>query len=191
MLAILWALGPSMLVGSGLTLASVWVGWSVGRHASLLPVRLIRSWVRHVVVPLVTSESWCRRAAAIFINNATICAVVVAAGAWAITGWLAVIALGLGLGAGLRALGEPSSGLTFDAHAEMNRRLAVGFTLNMLEPPAIVVAVGLSLGQRAMAIGLPWDRVWETFAVCVVPLLLAAAAGEALWLEAARRAKST
>ncbi len=179
-----------MLVGSGLTLASVWVGWSVGRYASLPPVWLIRSWVRHVVVPLVTCDSWGCRAAAIFINNTTICAVVVAAGAWAITGWLAVIVLGLSLGAGLRALGDPSNGLTFDARAEMNKRIGVGFALNMLEPPAIVVAIGLSLGQSAMAAGLSWDRVWETFAVCVIPLLLAAAAGEALWLGAARRAKS-
>ena len=56
----------------------------------------------------------------------------------------------------------------------------IGVALNLLEPPAIVLVIGLSLGRTAAP--LPAGVAWEMFVVWAVPLLLAAAAGEALWL---------
>ena len=63
---------------------------------------------------------------------------------------------------------------------QARRRIRIGIALNMLEPPAIVVTLGLTLGLRT--IPLTCEQAWQTFGVWVVPALFVAAAGEALWL---------
>ena len=56
----------------------------------------------------------------------------------------------------------------------------VGVALNMLEPPAIIVALGLAFGRQSASLSAA--STWQAFAVLVVPALLFAAAGEALWI---------
>ena len=58
--------------------------------------------------------------------------------------------------------------------------------LNLLEPPAIIAAIGLSLGRSVVP--LSPGQAWEAFAAWIVPALLIAAGGEALWLGAERAA---
>ena len=178
-----------MLVGVALVLAGVAVGWQAGRYRSLIMTRLIRWWVGRVVMPLILSPSWWRRAATIFVNNASISAGVVALGAWAVTGWAAVAGLGVSLGVGFRVLSDPGWGLsTWRSSSDLTgiRRMRVGVMLNLLEPPAIAVTVGLCLARSTLGDSLPAGQVWQTFGVCVAPALLIAACGESLWLGIAR-----
>ena len=52
--------------------------------------------------------------------------------------------------------------------------------LNLLEPPAIALALGLAIGRSA--IPLSSTQAWGVFLTWVVPAMLVAAGGEALWL---------
>lgn len=58
----------------------------------------------------------------------------------------------------------------------------VGFALNLLEPPAILLSLGLSLGQGAWGATIELEQALALFVRIVFPLLLLAAVGEALWL---------
>lgn len=59
-------------------------------------------------------------------------------------------------------------------------KLWIGLSLNMLEPPAIIVAIALALSRAS----IPLDAMdaWVAFLVWIVPAMLIAAGGEALWL---------
>jgi len=172
------------LLGAVLTVSTTWLGWQTGRRKSFPPVQAIGWWVKRIVVPLLRCSSWSRRTAIIFLNNATVLAIIVAVGRYPYSGMAAAAALGASLGIALRVLADASFGLGGSTdrfnEPQVRWRLRIGLTLNMLEPPAIVVAVGLSFARGSQKI--PAGAAWETFAVVVMPALLIAAAGEALWL---------
>lgn len=184
MFGVLW---PSMLAATVLAALTTVAGWRLGRRHSLPPVRLIAWWVTRVAVPLVKSPAWSRRATIIFLNNTVVLATVVALGAWRAAAFLGVAGLGLSLGIGLRILSGRAEHFPVPVAPTSPRArsaLTIGVVLNLLEPPAIVLALGLALGRQA--IPLSKEQTWTTFAVWVVPALLIAAAGEALWLGAGR-----
>ena len=170
-------------------LAGVGVGWVTGRAATLPPIRLIAWWVRCVVLPLLAVRSWWRRAGMIFVNNLSLLAALVAVGRWPLTALLGVACLGVSLGIAVRIMSSQACVFGSDTPAPRRRRARLGIALNLLEPPAIMLAIGLSLSQRA--IPLSPTQVWETFAVWVIPALLLAAGGEALWLGPGRDARTS
>jgi hypothetical protein len=179
-----------MLIGTGLVVAGTWIGWVVGRYRSFPAVRGIAWWVTSVILPVLQTRSWLRRSAAIFINNGTVSAALVALGAWPWAAPAAVSILGVNIGIALRVLsgitdafGDPA----FDAAAGTRWRIRLGVALNLLEPPAIVAAIGLSIGQQLVVASV--GQIWLTFCVWVLPLLLIAAAGEGLWLGPYCKAK--
>lgn len=170
------------LLGTCLAVIGALAGWALGDGSSFIPVRLVRLWIRLVVAPLLRSRSWCRRAGAIFVNNLAILTLLVLAGRWYAGALVGVAAVGLTLGIGLRLLAEspdvfPRAPL---GSSGGGRRVRIGVALNLLEPPAIALAIGLSLGLRTVPLS-EWDA-WCTFAIWVVPATLVAACGEALWL---------
>ena len=171
------------LLGSGLACVGVVLGWVSAGNRSLPPVRLVRSWVRCVAVPVLRSRWWTLRTAAIFANNACALAALLAAGRWHLLGLLAVAALGVGLGMGMRLLsGESEVCVGASSKLSPNARRAVraGVALNLLEPPAIILTIGLSLGRSATPL---WpEQAWTIFALWVIPTILLAAGGEALWI---------
>lgn len=171
------------VLGTGLMLIGTVGGWVIGQTATLPPVRLVTWWIRGVVMPLLRCRSWWRRAATIFANNLSILALLVAAGRWHTVALVAVSGLGVSLGVGLRILmcqpavpweGKPRT------ERSAKRRVRVGIALNLLEPPAIALAIGLSLGRSG--IPLSATQMWETFLLWVIPFTLLAALGEALWM---------
>lgn len=180
-------LWPSMLIGTTLLVVATSAGWSFGRHRALPPVRLVAWWVRFVVAPLVRSRSWFRRSATIFVNNTAVLAAVVALGPWVAFAYAGVIALGLSLGIGLRVLARLDGDLAIAVGPSGTTQwtLVVGVALNLLEPPAIIIALGLSLGRQSVPLDSAWT--WSIFAKWLVPLLILAAVGEGLWLGAGRR----
>ena len=171
-----------MLVGTG-------AGWAMGRQSSLPPVRWIAWWVRRVVLPLIRCRAWWRRAAMIFVNNASILALLLALGRWRVLPLFGIAAMGMSLGIAIRVMLDlPADPLVLGparSNAE-RRRMRVGVALNLLEPPVIMLTIGLSLAQQA--IPLSSAQVWETFALWVIPATLLAAGGEALWLGTGRDA---
>ncbi len=176
------------LLGSGLALVGTGLGWAMGAEDSIPPVRLIAWWVRNIAQPLLRCRRWWIRAATIFLNNAVILLSLVAIGHWRIAAVVAVAGLGVSLGIGLRLLSDmPSDAVvpTVQPNRAVRRRINLGVGLNLLEPPAIMLAIGLSLGRQT--ISLETAAVWVTFAVWVVPLTLVAAAGEAIWLGECQR----
>lgn len=187
---VLWDIGFGMIVGTVLAVACVGAGWILALGNTGGPTRLIAWWVHHVVDRIVRAGCWRRRCAGIFANNTAVTALLVALGAWAVGAWAGIVCLGLSLGIGLQVMSRRPDAfgiVTNSADVRAARRIRVGVTLNMLEPPAIAIAIGLSLGRNALPAGLSAGQSWETFAVCVVPLLLVAACGEALWLDATIR----
>ncbi len=179
-------------MGTGLALVGTGLGWAVAQTESLPPVRLVAWWVRRIVVPLLHSRSWRRRAAVIFVNNVSILAVLTAVGRWHWGALVSVAGLGAGLGIGLRILSnEPTADLQPDRApgAGAKRSFRIGIALNLLEPPAIILTIGLSLGR--LAVPLSHVEVWETFALWVVPATVLAAGGEALWLGASQDVPGT
>lgn len=173
------------VLGTGLLVAGVGAGWVAGQASWLPPVRLIATWVRCFVLPLLRCQSWWRRATAIFVNNVSILAALLAVGRWHGASLLGVAGLGLSLGIGLRVLSGASEAfgdLDLGSDVRARRCIRIGVLLNLLEPPAIILTIGLSLSRAAVP--LPAPQVWETFALWVVPPTLLAAAGEALWMGA-------
>ena len=123
------------------------------------------------------------RPVGVSLSNISILTGLIAVGIWPVAALSAAALLGLSLGIALRVL------LAFEdvftppdgrAAGGAGWRIKVGVALNMLEPPAIAVALGLSLGRWMVPLS-PGDA-WETFAVWVVPAMLLAAGGESLWL---------
>jgi len=181
---------PAMVAGATVSMACVLTGWWVGRYHSWFIVRFVRLWVTRVVIPILRSPSWASRAAAIATNNVLTCTLLIAMGMTVATAWMAVVSLGLSLGIALRAMSAADRGDSLFSRSTPRlppTKTVVGVALNMFEPPAIVVAIGLCLGQRAMFVGVTARQAWDSFAIWVVPMLLVAAAGEALWLDSGRR----
>jgi len=183
-LCLIW---PESLLGTAVILASVLAGWRIGRRHRTAAVRLVSWWVERVIRPIVEGGSWLRRAVTIAANNTLICATVVALGAVPYAAWFAVAGVGLGLGIALRVMGprpgaEPGGLECLPA----GRRAAVnlGLALNLIEVPAIMLSAGLSLAQGAWSQKLTSPDALTAFGYAVVPMLIVAAAGEALWMTA-------
>jgi len=174
-------------LGTLLLLVAAGAGCALGRHPSMPLVRVVAWWVRHIVLPLATCRAWWRRAASIFVNNITILAALLGAGRWPVAPLFGVAAIGISLGIALRVISDLPVQLLMrwpSRSGVAKYRIRVGAALNLLEPPAIMLTVGLSLARPVMS--LPTHLVWETFGFWVVPATLLAAGGEALWLGAAQ-----
>lgn len=177
------------LLGSGLTLVGTGAGWAIGGNSTALPVRVVSWWVRKVALPLLRSRSWWRRAATIYLNNMAVLTGLMILGRWQTTALVAVAVLGVTLGIGLRVLaGEPDALFEVGAFQSPGRArlIRVGMGLNLLEPPAIMLTIGLSLAYPTLA---P-TRAWACFVFWVIPAMLLAAAGEALWLGQASQGRT-
>jgi hypothetical protein len=179
-------------LGTSLLLVATGAGWRIGRERHLFPTRVLETWVRCVVLRLVRQNSWCIRFAAILINNGAILSFLMLIAPWQWAALTGVALLGLSLGIGLRVLSSDPDAL-FNVgpirHPSQIRRIRVGVVLNLLEPPAIALTLGLALTRSAVP--LTAIQTWSTFLIWVVPATMIAAAGEALWLgvclEANRR----
>lgn len=176
------------LLGTALSLVGCGLGWSIGQNSSLSLVRLTGWWVQKIVHPLFACRSWWRRAAIIFFNNTAMMSILVVCGRWRPAGLVAVAWFGVSLGIAFRRLEELTAdpmSATLDPQSAGQRRVFVGVLLNLLEPPAIMLAIGLSLGWQSVP--LTSMQICVTFVGLVIPLALLAAGGEALWLGARRK----
>ncbi len=186
LLELLW---KSILLGSALAVVSVGMGWKIGEVRLLSPVRLVRWWLTRIVLPRLRSRSWFHRTITIALNNLAILAGLLVAGGWRFAPIAGIAAVGVTMGIALRVLAELPEGMGIPSpprESWAERRVRVGMVLNLLEPPAIALTIGLSLGQSAD--GLPWGDAWEVFAVWVIPATLLAAGGEGLWIGESLRA---
>ncbi len=177
----------AFFLGTFLVVLFVWFGWLAGRFPSLPPVQAVQWWVRRVVLPILRSQSWLGRAAIIFANNITILTTLVLLGPWPGASLLGVTFVGLSLGIAFRIIVSLpdqtlSPCLMLLPHDE--RRVRLGLALNMFEPPAILYAITLSIAR--WMVPMPAESVWKSYLIWVVPAMLIAAAGEALWLGAGR-----
>jgi len=177
------------LAGTVLVVVAVWVGWTTSRNESGTLVRLVRWWLARVVLPQLGARSWAHRAAVIAANNLLILGALMALGQWLVPVLIGTALSGVGMGIALRLL--PHLAGAFDLPPTDNDqgsgwRMRTGIALNLLEPPAIVLALGLAIARSA--IPLPPAEAWGAFATWVVPAMLIAAGGESLWLGVLVRA---
>ena len=182
---ILVSVWPSMLSGGGLAALGVVAGLGIAGYERLLFVRAVEGWIDLVVLPLIRARSWWCRVTVIFLNNTSILAVLVALGGWS-TGAASMGAAGMGLslGAALRVLArKTSTSWPVARHSDRAKEttVRVGVVLNLLEPPAIIVAIGLAIGGAHVA-STTSGEIWAAFGIWVAVPLLIAACGEALWL---------
>ncbi len=175
------------LAGGAAIVVCVAIGWWIGRARGNWFVRVVSWWLRHVVHPLLSSRTWFRRTVIIAANNSLICATVVVLGSFGHIAWLGVAGIGLGLGVALRLTIAETIAEGHDEPPAGRRWFleGVGFALNALEVPAIMLAAGLSLGQGAMSPALSLTSALAAFALWVLPMLVVSAAGEALWMTVA------
>ncbi len=181
--ALLAEVWPATLVSAFVLLGGVCAGWRIAQNETTPIVRLIGWWLSHVIIPWLRSGSWWVRAATIFTNNTIVLAAVAASGFRPGYGALAVLSLGTSLGIGLRILSAQED--RFAAPSQLadgwtRFRVRLGVVLNLLEPPAILLATTLSLARFWLPV--PMAQMWWAYGACAVPLLFVAAGGEALWL---------
>lgn len=177
-----------MLTGTGIICLGAAVGWAFGHYELSVPVRAINWWLTRVILPRLRKRSWSRRTATIFVNNTTVLATMVALGVWPTVGLAAVAVLGVNLGIALRVLARLPDDLLGPEGAtapSSDWRMTAGVALNLLEVPAIVATLGLSIGYKAVFASA--GQAWQIFGLWIAPVLLIAAAGEAMWLGVARR----
>ncbi|HRX85121.1 MAG TPA: hypothetical protein P5572_08890 [Phycisphaerae bacterium] len=173
-----------------LVIAAV-AGWGMAGDRGFAPAHWLHWWIGRIILPGLRHGSWFARLGVIFLNNASICALVIAAGSAPAGAWAAIVAVGLSLGSALRMLTDPRWEFPIAVEpprteqggpAAPDRVTAFAVLVNMLELPAIALTLGLAMGRRAVPNGLSADAVWLVYACWVVPLLLIAAGGEALWI---------
>ena len=171
-----------MIGGAALLVMCGFAGWRLSLQPDVPLVRFTERWVARVVEPLVKARRWRTRAIGIFLNNTATLSLLLLCGRWPVTAALGVMGCGLFLGIALRLLSDRSDWArrAEDEPVAVNWRMMLGLTLNLLEPPAILAAVGLTLGQSLMSV--EFGEAWRAFGVVIAPLLLAAACGEALWI---------
>lgn len=176
---------PAFL-GTFLMVIAVATGWALTSWERFLPVRLTRWWVHDFIMPRLRSPSWLKRMVIILVNNFMILALLVGLGQWLYLALVGIALVGVNLGIGLRLMTETADPFAVSADhlpAPQHRRIRIGFLLNMLEPPAIMLTLGLSL-QRSI-IPLSSLETWSTFLIWVIPLIVLAASGESLWMGVA------
>ncbi len=179
------ALGASWyraLLASGLLVFACCAGWGISQSNSLALVRLVRWWIGRVLWPLLCSRSWLARATTIYVNNMLILCGLLALGrwSWAVIGGTALV--GVVMGVAVRTLSGMSelSSVEITGGGLGSWRLQWGMGLNLLEPPAIAIALGLALSREPESFSAA--QTWGTFLVVVAPLMLVAAGGESLWM---------
>lgn len=189
-----------MLVGVVVLLIAAVAGWGMAADASFAPIRWLHTWIVRVILPRLRRGSAPACAGFIFLNNATTCALVTAAGGVRGGAWIAILIVGLSLGAAIRMLGDPHWGISASAAdlpvepqpdaatppAPADRYVVIGLLLNLLEVPAIIITLGLAMSRCAVPSLLLPGEVWCVFAAWVIPLLAIAACGEALWISRRR-----
>ena len=164
-------------------LAAGFCGWQIATARRLAPVRIVHWWIADVILPLLSTRSWWKRAGMIFINNITLLAILVFMGRFSGVATVGIAAIGLSMGIALRAMNESTgvfAGFPRTPGDRALRRIRIGMTLNMLEPPAIIAALGLAMGR--MNYGIDPQQTWLLFSLWILPPMLIAAAGEALWM---------
>lgn len=161
---------------------AVWVGWTNAEGGSLALVRLVRWWLARIMLPQLASRWWLWRTAVIATNNLLILLALMALGRWLAAVLVGVALCGVAMGIALRLLPDLPGGFNLPVGGGHGAkwRMGVGVALNLLEPPAIAAALGLAVGRSVMP--LPAVQTWSVFATWVVPAMLIAAGGEALWL---------
>ena len=181
-LHVIISLWPHMVVGTVLLLIGVGVGLCIGRARSFVMVRWVHAWVSSVIIPLLYKRSWLIRTITIFANNMAILVGIILLGNWSSAAIIGIALVGLSMGIALRVLSDlpESFAAPNDQTCESKRRLfRLGMLLNLLEPPAIIVALGISMGRTVAS--LSDVEIWEV--LCwVFPAMLLAACGEALWI---------
>ncbi|MBN1343190.1 MAG: hypothetical protein JXQ73_10945 [Phycisphaerae bacterium] len=177
----------SVLAGVVIVAATA-IGWRIGAARDHLMARWVAWWLEHVVRPLMASRGWLRRATIIAANNSLVCVTLVVVGPLGSLAWAAVACVGVSLGIALRLMlpvSAPEEEDGVEATRERRRPIVegIGLTLNLLEIPAIAISAGLSLGQGAMSSAMALPTALWVFAWVALPLLVVAAAGEALWMS--------
>lgn len=198
-------LTPS-LVGAAIIVVACVLALAMGTVGGSRVGRLVDWWLQRVVKPLLGIDSFVKRAAAIAANNAFVCGIAVVAGAVWPLAWIAVAAIGFSLGLALRRMApaqyrvdisedlDPAAGGDRVDEPVADAELAngatwwpvvegLGLALNLLELPAIALSAGLSLSQGAWVNRLTLGAALRQYATIVLPLLIVAALGEALWLH--------
>ncbi len=180
-------LWPAALTGVGALVLSAMIGGALSGQPDGRFARILRWWAMDVVLPMVRHRSGLFRWLVIFVNNAVICALLVSLGGWGWLVWVGLAVEGLTLGGAATVLTEAGMLEEFWQPEESARNMTmvrVGFGLNMLELPAIALSVSVAVGQSFFGSVVGAGQSWSIFAMCVVPLLVLAAAGESLWLGA-------
>jgi hypothetical protein len=176
------------LAGGSVLIFSAIVGWWLARSGRGWPVVVLRVWLTHVVRRVLTLRSWVGKALLIMVNNSMVCLLLAWAGSWGRFAWLVVFAVGGSLGMAISQLHlfadeEPD----IEQLDERDRRmLLLGFGLNLLELPAILIAAGLCLAQGAFSDTIDLPTAMMLYLRYVLPMLIVAAVGEGLWLTVLR-----
>lgn len=171
------------LLGTGLLVVAAGTGWAMGQARTWAPVRVIAWWVRRIIIPLLMRRSWLGRTATVFINNILILMLLTLLSYRYIGALVGIAGIGLSLGMGLAVLAADPvhfMGSGLDVPRSARRNMRIGLALNLLEPPAIMLTVGMALARSATPL-TPQEVGW-TFALWIVPMSLLAAGGEALWI---------
>ena len=161
------------LAGTVLMVVAVWVGWATAETGSFALVRVVRWWLARVVVPHLMSRLWVHRAAVIAANNLLILLGLMALGRWLVPVLMGIALCGVSMGIALRLLPDLPGGIglpAVDSGPGSSWRMRVG----------IILALGLAIGISARP--TPPGQAWGVFLIGVVPAMLVAAGGEALWL---------
>lgn len=178
-------LWPAALTGVGcLMLGVIAGGVAVGTGEGMV-ARGLRWWVVEAILPMIRHRSGLLRAVVIFVNNAVICALLVSLGRWGWVVWIGLLVEGMTLGGSAAVLAESADSDPFWEAEESSgsiSRVRIGLGLNLLELPAIGLSVAVAVGQSFFGSVVSSGQSWSIFAMCVVPLLVIAAAGESLWI---------
>ena len=186
LLVVLTSTWHHMIIGTLLLMIGIWVGLGIAKAQSLAPVRYVSWWVSRVIIPLIQRRSWLIRSATIFINNITILTLLVVIGVWSFAAIVAVSLIGVSMGIALRVLSDLPDSFSMpqaEVDGSNRRRFRVGIMLNLIEPPAIIAALGLSLGRAVVP--LTGTQTWAAFTCWIIPAMFIAAGGEALWIGVA------
>jgi len=172
-----------LLLGAGLLVFACCAGWAISRARAFAPVRFVTWWVQRVLFPALRHGSWFVRATVIYVNNMLILTVLMLVSPIPLAVIVVTAVVGASIGIVMRALSEDQvwgSSAAPRPKPTHVRLMSLGLGLNLLEPPAIALTLGLALGRVPR--GLTGVEVWRVFAMVVAPLMLAAACGESLWM---------
>jgi hypothetical protein len=170
-----------VLAGAATLGIGVAAGWVLASEPHRRPVRAVRWWLS-VLLRGVRHRRTTVRALVIFLNNTTVMALLVAMGGLPGGAWAASCAIGTAMGMALRRLDVADLGPAVENPAPPRPGHTFGMILSMLEIPAILLGLGLSLGQLAAPNHLDAAQVWRIFGTILLPTLAVAALGEAVML---------